>query len=53
MLRAALVAQNRRSYARGTGDFNDLVRAGNQVLDKLPESGTAARLKRKVSRQQF
>jgi hypothetical protein len=45
MLRAALVAQSRRSYARGTGDFNDLVRAGNMVMDKLPDSGTASRLK--------
>jgi hypothetical protein len=45
IMRGALVQQSRRSYARGTGDFSELVRAANVMMPKLPESGTAARLK--------
>lgn len=45
LLRGALVQQNRRSYGRGTGDFAELVRAGNLMMAKLPETGTASRLK--------
>lgn len=43
-LRAATVAQNRRGYARGQGDFADLARAGEAVMKPLPNSGTAGRL---------
>lgn len=43
-LRAAVVAnEGTRAYARGQGDFADLVRAGNEVLTPLPNSGTAQR----------
>lgn len=42
-LRSALTAQNRRDYARGQGDFADLVRAGEEVLTPLPNSNTAER----------
>jgi len=45
LLRGALVQQHRRSYGRGTGDFAELVRAGNAMMAKLPDSGTASRLK--------
>lgn len=43
-LRNATVAQGRRAYARGQGDFADLARAGEAVLKPLPQSGTAPRL---------
>ena len=43
-LRAALVGQNRRAYARGRGDLADLARAGEQVMTAPPNSGTAARV---------
>lgn len=43
-LRAALVGQNRRAYARGRGDLADLARAGEQVMTPPPNSGTAARV---------
>jgi hypothetical protein len=43
-LRQAVVSSHgRRNYARGQGDFADLVRAGNAVMPKLPQSGTAPR----------
>lgn len=42
-LRNAVVAQNRRSYARGRGDFADLARSGEALLKPLPQSGTAPR----------
>jgi hypothetical protein len=42
-LRQALVGQNKRSYARGKGDFAELARAGEAVLRPLPDSGTASR----------
>jgi hypothetical protein len=35
--------RNRRSYSRGQGEFNDLVRAGDEVMKPLPNSGTASR----------
>jgi len=43
-LRNATVAQGRRSYARGQGDFAELARAGEAVMKPLPQSGTAPRL---------
>lgn len=42
-LRNAVVQQNRRSYARGQGDFADLARSGEALLKPLPNSGTAPR----------
>lgn len=42
-LRNAVVQQNRRSYARGRGDFADLARSGEALLKPLPNSGTAPR----------
>jgi hypothetical protein len=42
-LRNATVGQNRRSYARGQGDFADLAHAGESLLKPLPQSGTAPR----------
>ena len=42
-LRNAVVQQNRRSYARGQGDFADLARSGEAVMKPLPNSGTAPR----------
>ena len=44
-LRNATVAQGRRSYAKGNGDFAELARAGEAVLKPLPDSGTAGRLR--------
>lgn len=44
-LRVASVAQNRRGYARGQGEFSDLVHAGNEVMTPLPNSGTAPRMR--------
>jgi hypothetical protein len=43
-LRNAVVAQGRRAYARGQGDFADLARAGEAIMKPLPQSGTAPRL---------
>lgn len=43
-MRQALQAQNRRAYERGRGDLNRLTRAGNTILQQLPNSGTAQRL---------
>ena len=42
-LRNATVAQNRRAYARGGGDFAELARSGESVMRPLPQSGTAPR----------
>lgn len=43
-LRSAVVRmQGKRNYARGQGDFADLVRAGDDVMLPLPDSGTAGR----------
>lgn len=42
-LRNATVAQSRRAYARGQGDFAQLARAGEATMKALPQSGTAPR----------
>ncbi len=43
-MRQAIVGhEGSRAYARGRGDFAELVRAGNSVLTPLPNSGTAQR----------
>lgn len=42
-LRQATVAQDRRGYARGKGDFADLSRAGTHLMSPMPQSGTAPR----------
>lgn len=43
-LRNATVAKHgRRNYARGSGDFADLARAGEGVMKPMPQSGTAPR----------
>lgn len=43
-LRNATVAkQGRRNYARGSGDFAELARAGEGVVKPMPQSGTAPR----------
>jgi len=42
-LRAAMVNQSRRGYARGTGDLSRLAKAGEDVMRPLPNSGTAPR----------
>lgn len=43
MMRNALNTQSRRDYARGRGDLTRLVRAAEEVLSPLPNSGTAQR----------
>lgn len=44
-MRQALVAQQgAKDYALGKGDMSELVRAGNEVLTPLPNSGTAQRM---------
>lgn len=43
-MRQALEKQNRKAYQRGRGDLNQLTRAGNTILQQLPNSGTAQRL---------
>ena len=43
-LRNAVVQQNRRSYARGQGDFGELARAGEALMKPLPQSGTGPRV---------
>lgn len=43
-LRQAVASgKNKEAYVRGEGDFAELVRAGNQILSRLPNSGTAQR----------
>jgi hypothetical protein len=42
-LRKAIVNQNRRDYARGQGDYAELVRAGEAIMGEPPQSGTAPR----------
>ena len=42
-LKNAVIAQNRRAYARGQGDLAELARAGEAVMKPLPNSGTAQR----------
>lgn len=36
--------QGKRNYGRGSGDFAQLARAGEEVLPALPDSGTASRM---------
>lgn len=44
-LREATVStQGKRNYARGTGDYADLARAGNAIMAPLPNSGTPGRM---------
>jgi hypothetical protein len=43
-LRIAAAQGNRGAYARGDNDFADLAKAGQAVMTKLPNSGTASRL---------
>lgn len=40
---AVLALHGRRNYARGSGDFADLARAGEGIMRPLPDSGTAGR----------
>lgn len=40
---ATVVKHGRRAYARGTGDFAELARAGEGVMKPMPQSGTAPR----------
>jgi len=40
---ATVSTQGRRSYARGSGDFAELARAGEALMKPLPDSGTASR----------
>jgi len=42
---AAVAKHGRRAYARGSGDFADLARAGEGTMKALPDSGTASRIK--------
>lgn len=42
-LRNVIAAEDRSGYARGRGQFNELARAGEQVMKPLPNSGTAQR----------
>jgi hypothetical protein len=42
-LRQGVVKQDRRGYARGKGDYGELAKSGNVVLESLPQSGTAPR----------
>lgn len=41
---ATVTKQGRRNYARGTGDFSELARAGEGIMKAMPNSGTAGRL---------
>lgn len=43
-MRAALVGQDRRSYARGQREMDEVTRAGNAIFKQMPNSGTPARL---------
>ena len=43
-LRNALLVQGRRRYVQGKGDLGPLTRAGAEVLEALPNSGTQQRL---------
>lgn len=42
-LASKTIAQNKRSYVRGDGDFAELANAGSSVMKALPQSGTAPR----------
>lgn len=41
---ATVTKQGRRNYARGSGDFAELSRAGEAIMKAMPNSGTAGRL---------
>lgn len=43
-LRMAASSGNRGGYARGQGDFSELAKAGQAMMTKLPNSGTAQRM---------
>lgn len=43
MLRNAAKTTDRRSYARGQGDLDELARAGSAIMTPLPQSGTGPR----------
>lgn len=43
-IRNAAAQQNRRTYARGGGDFGELARAGTAMMSPLPNSGTGPRV---------
>ncbi len=43
-LRNIISVENRGGYSRGAGPFNELARAGAQVMTPLPNSGTAQKL---------
>ncbi len=43
-LRQAAASRDPGGFARGQGDFNELARAGNEILRPLPNSGTQNRL---------
>ena len=43
MLRNAAKTTDRRSYARGQGDLDELARAGAAIMTPLPQSGTGPR----------
>jgi hypothetical protein len=42
-LRNVIAGEDRSGYAQGRGQFNELARAGVQVMTPLPNSGTAPR----------
>lgn len=44
MRQTTVSSQGGRNYARGQGEFADVVRAGNETMTPLPQSGTAPRL---------
>lgn len=44
MRQTTVSSQGGRNYARGQGEFADMVRAGNETMTPLPNSGTAPRL---------
>ncbi|MFP5077026.1 hypothetical protein ACLE20_06935 [Rhizobium sp. YIM 134829] len=41
---ATVTTQGRRNYARGSGDFAELARAGAATMQPMPNSGTAGRI---------
>lgn len=43
-MRQAMVGQDKRSYARGNREMDEITRAGNVVMPQLANSGTPARL---------
>lgn len=43
-LKQAVASRDPGGFARGQGDFNELARAGSEILRPLPQSGTTPRL---------